>query len=115
MDLLFLRAIALLQHNRIGDVQTVHVAINGAPESGPIPVAEPPAELNWERWLGQAPLVDYRYKQEEKSALTRCHYEFRWWYEYSGGKLTDWGAHHVDIAQWGIGQSGPGQSCTRYR
>ena len=54
-----------------------------------------PAELNWDMWLGQAPLVDYTEK--------RCHYEFRWWYEYSGGKMTDWGAHHVDIAQWGIG------------
>ena len=46
-------------------------------------------------WLGQAPLVDYTKK--------RCHYEFRWWYEYSGGKMTDWGAHHVDIATWAIG------------
>ena len=51
-------------------------------------------------WLGQAPEVDYTEK--------RCHYEFRWWYEYSGGKMTDWGAHHVDIATWGIGADNTG-------
>jgi len=52
-------------------------------------------------WLGQTPSVDY--------IKERCHGNFRWWYEYSGGKLTDWGAHHVDIAQWAIGMddSGP--------
>lgn len=55
-------------------------------------------------WLGQAPKVDYRAK--------RCHYEFRWWYEYSGGKFTDWGAHHVDIALWALDENGAGQGPT---
>ena len=60
-----------------------------------------PANLDWELWQGQTPAVPY--------IPQRCHYTFRWWYEYSGGKMTDWGAHHVDIAQWAIGQikSGP--------
>jgi len=59
-----------------------------------------PENLDWDRWLGQAPKVDYL-KQ-------RCHYDFRWWYEYSGGRITDWGAHHVDIAQWAIAPDLPG-------
>jgi predicted dehydrogenase len=97
----FLTAVAMVREGRIGKVKKVTCAIGGAPTGGPFPKATPPAGLNWDMWLGQAPLVDYREK--------RCHYEFRWWYEYSGGKLTDWGAHHVDIAQWAIGmeRSGP--------
>ena len=51
--------------------------------------------------MGPTPEVDF--------VKERCHYEFRWWYEYSGGKVTDWGAHHNDIAQWGLGtdETGP--------
>jgi predicted dehydrogenase len=52
-------------------------------------------------WLGQTPVVEY--------VPERCHQSFRYWWEYSGGTMTDWGAHHLDIAQWGTGhdRSGP--------
>ena len=106
MGLRFLQAVALIQNGRIGEVTKATCAIGGAPASGPIPVAEVPKGLNWDLWLGQAPAVDYR----NANGKTRCHYEFRWWYEYSGGKMTDWGAHHVDIAQWGMGLDTTGPS-----
>jgi predicted dehydrogenase len=100
----FLTAIALCHDGRLGKLQKVQVAIGGGPTSGKLKKEDPPKNLNWEKWLGQTPLVDYIPK--------RCHYQFRWWYEYSGGKMTDWGAHHVDIATWGIDQNGPGQGPT---
>ena len=98
---MFLTAVAMVQEGRIGTVKRVTCVIGTGSSGGPFEKTEPPAGLNWDVWLGQAPAVDY-IKQ-------RCHGTFRWWYEYSGGKLTDWGAHHVDIAQWAIGmdQSGP--------
>ena len=97
---LFLKAVAIVKDGRIGDVKRVQCAIGGSTKSGPLEKMAPPPELNWDIWLGQTPVVDY--------IPRRCHYEFRWWYEYSGGKMTDWGAHHVDIATWGIGMDGPG-------
>ncbi len=110
MGQMFLRAIAMIRDGRIGTVKKVTCSIGGAPSCDAIPVAPAPTGLNWEKWLGQAPVVDYRMKEGGgKWGNSRCHYEFRWWYEYSGGKMTDWGAHHVDIASWAIGmdQTGP--------
>ena len=109
----FLTAVAMVREGRLGEIQKVTCGINGVQPSGPIPAVEPPSELNWEKWLGQTPLVDYRYKEGGRWGKTNCHYEFRWWYEYSGGKMTDWGAHHVDIAQWLIDQNGEGQGPDR--
>lgn len=97
---LFLRAVNMVQKGLLGDIQKVTCGIGGGDKGGPFPKVEPPKELDWNMWLGQAPKVDYIEK--------RCHYQFRWWYEYSGGKFTDWGAHHVDIATWALGFDKPG-------
>lgn len=96
----FLRAVNMVQKGLLGDIKHVTIGINGSPTGGPFPIADVPSELDWKMWLGQAPEVEYREK--------RCHYQFRWWYEYSGGKFTDWGAHHVDIATWACGFDKPG-------
>lgn len=102
-----LKAIAMIRDGRLGTIKRVQCAIGSAPTSPALSVVAPPKQLNWDRWLGPAPKVDYVSKAggpSEPGAWSRCHYEFRWWYEYSGGKLTDWGAHHIDIATWAIGK-----------
>ena len=102
----FLRAVNMVQQGMLGDIKRIRIGIDGSPTSEELPIAEVPKELDWDMWLGQAPKVDYREK--------RCHRYFRWWYEYSGGKFTDWGAHHVDIATWAIGQDKFGMGPTEF-
>jgi predicted dehydrogenase len=115
-DRVFLKAIALVRSGRLGKVTKATCDIGGAPDSPPLPVVAPPKEFNWEMWLGQAPMVDFRLLTQQptdrygQGYYSRGHYEFRWWYEYSGGKLTDWGAHHVDIATWALGLDKTGPS-----
>ena len=86
---------------RLGKLRSATVTLGANPQGGPFENRPVPAYLNWDWWLGQTPLVPY--------CPERCHRTFRWWLEYSGGQMTDWGAHHIDIAQWGMGMdfSGP--------
>ncbi|MFN7734400.1 MAG: Gfo/Idh/MocA family protein [Pirellula sp.] len=114
---LFLKAVALIRAGRIGKVKKVTCGINGMEASPVIPVAAVPEGLDWDFWLGPAPKVDYRALPELRVGygggvplFSNGHYSFRNWHEYSGGKLTDWGAHHVDIACWAIGASETGPS-----
>lgn len=108
---LFTKAMALVAEGRLGKIKKIQCAIGGAPSSKTIPTVEVPKELDWDLWLGPAPSCDYRAGKEDigdgKTRFrTNGHYEFRWWYQYSGGKLTDWGAHHVDIAAWALQVNG---------
>jgi predicted dehydrogenase len=93
-------ACELVRNGRIGKVHTVEARIGDNPTGGPFKTSPVPEALDWDFWKG--PTADVPYTKE------RCHYEFRWWYDYSGGKLTDWGAHHNDIAQWALGMDGTG-------
>lgn len=97
----FRLAVEMVRAGRIGKLRQVTVVLGKNKTGGPFKVETPPPQLNWDRWQGQTPAVPY--------IKERCHYTFRWWYEYSGGQMTDWGAHHLDIAQWGIGaeRTGP--------
>ncbi|MEX0642956.1 MAG: Gfo/Idh/MocA family oxidoreductase [Pirellulales bacterium] len=92
--LLFLKAVALVRSGRLGKKVNAHVAIGGAPTGGPFPTTAPVEGLDWNMWVGPAQSADYSSERRK---------EFRWYYDYSGGKMTDWGAHHIDIAQWALG------------
>lgn len=94
-DQRFRLAVEMVRQGRIGRLEQVDVVLGKNKAGGPFPARPVPANLDWNLWQGQTPSVPY--------VPERTHYTFRWWLDYSGGQLTDWGAHHVDIAQWAIG------------
>jgi predicted dehydrogenase len=113
----FLKAIALIRDGRIGTVKKVTCSIDRMEASPVIPEVAAPEQIDWDFWLGPAPKVPYRALPEMRKGYgggvplySNCHYSFRNWHEYSGGKLTDWGAHHVDIACWALGATDTGPS-----
>jgi predicted dehydrogenase len=99
-DVRFRRACEIVRNGGIGKLQTVLCGLpGGTPDFGktahrqdPEPV---PEGFDYDMWLGPAPDAPY--------APGRCHVNFRWILDYSGGQITDWGGHHPDIAQWGMG------------
>jgi predicted dehydrogenase len=96
----FRQACELVRNGRIGTLKTVRVGLPGGrpdyAKTGGHKAPEPvPAGFEYDRWLGPAPEAPY--------APARCHVNFRWMYDYSGGQVTDWGGHHPDCAQWGMG------------
>lgn len=99
----FRQACELVRNGKLGKIERVHVCIGRGPyrKRKDLKNESKPDALDWDLWLGPAPATPY---QRE-----RCHYEFRWFFDYSGGKMTDWGAHHHDIVQWALGMrdSGP--------
>ena len=105
-DANFRRACELVRNGRIGKLHTVRCGLpGGRPDfgkTGDRKKIEPvPKDFDYETWLGPAAKKPY--------APARCHVNFRWIYDYSGGQVTDWGGHHPDCAMWGMGteETGP--------
>ena len=91
----FRKGAELVINGRIGKIKYIEVGLpDGNRGIGTPPVKEVPPELDWEMWLGPAPKVAYR---------GVSHWDWRWILDYSGGQLTDWAGHHIDIANWGAG------------
>lgn len=100
----FRYACELVRNGRIGKLKTVHVGIGGTSSDKFLPEEPIPEGLDWERWLGPSPWHPYNSERASGS------YSGGWRLirDTSGGMMTDWGAHHFDIAQWGMGRDGSG-------
>jgi predicted dehydrogenase len=99
-DRRFRRACELVRNGRIGALKQVRVGMPGgrtdyAKVGDRKKPEQVPKGFEYDLWLGPAPEALY--------APARCHVNFRWIYDYSGGNVTDWGGHHPDCAQWGMG------------
>jgi predicted dehydrogenase len=92
----FRYACELARNGCLGKIHTVEVGLpdTNSVRGGSIEPSDPPEGFDYEMWLGPAPWAPY--------TPTRCHWNFRWIKDYSGGQITDWAGHHCDIAQWGM-------------
>jgi len=92
----FITACELVRNGRLGEIKKVKVTIlaRAGKAAGPWSAQPVPPELDYDTWLGQAPWAPYHKE--------RCHYNFRFVSDYSGGDMTNWGAHHLDITQWAL-------------
>jgi predicted dehydrogenase len=95
-------AAELVRNGGIGKVtvaRAFHIQNEWPKGIGNPPNENPPADLDWEAWLGPAPQVPYN--------KNRAFYRFRWFYDYSGGQLTNFGVHYLDFIHWALGQEAP--------
>jgi predicted dehydrogenase len=90
----FHHACELVRNGRIGKVHKVEVGLPTGGSTDVKPVQPVPDGVDWDFWLGPARWVPYR---------GIMHWNWRWMMDYSGGQLTDWAGHHIDIAHWGLG------------
>ena len=93
----FRRACELVRNGRIGKISHVEVGLPTGGSRGPMKPIPVPEGLDWNWWLGPAPWTPFC-----DFGRGTCHWDWRWIMDYSGGQLTDWAGHHIDIAHWGL-------------
>ncbi|HOX01109.1 MAG TPA: Gfo/Idh/MocA family oxidoreductase [Candidatus Paceibacterota bacterium] len=100
-------ACELVRNGAIGQVQSVECSFGPPPV--PCDLGEEPLEpgLDWNRWVGPAPMRPYHSVLSPRG-LHNHFPNWRNYIEFGGGMVTDWGAHHLDIAQWGLGMDSSG-------
>ena len=94
-------ACEMVRSGRIGQLRSIHVMVGGPSVECSEPAEPQPADVDWDMWLGPAPWRPYN---------KTCLGSWRRFIDYSGGQMTDWGAHHFDIAQWALDADNSGPS-----
>jgi len=107
----FQKAVKLVQDGFIGKVSFVRTwnYANEYPKGiGNIADSNPPADLDWNTWLGPAPKVPFNWNRfGPDPSLPPRWSTFRYFWDYAGGYMTDWGVHLMDIVQWAMQVEGP--------
>jgi len=103
----FRTACELVRSGYIGQVKEVWVGVGGPSQPCHLPAQPTPEGLDWDLWLGPAP--ERPFHEALRPPHNNTFPAWRSYIDYSGGGMTDWGAHHFDIAQWGLGmdETGP--------
>lgn len=114
----FQHAVRMVQKGMLGNIKQVLVNVGTPPHPKryDLPTQPIPEGLDWKTWIGPLPDIDYNEELNPPISLNPEENEkvwgaWRWYKETGGGLMTDWGAHMIDIAQWGLGmdRSGPSE------
>lgn len=108
----FRTAAEYVRSGRLGKVRSVSVHFGPTAKSCDLPEEKMDPGLDWDRWLGQAPRRPYHHLLCQRGTPDKYPFLPGWrdYREYSGGQVTDWGCHHLDIVQWALGMDGAGPS-----
>lgn len=97
----YAEAVGMVRSGKIGKVRQVRCTayLDWVTDCGNPPDSDPPAGVNYDMWLGPAPARAFN--------KNRFHFNFRWFWDYAGGLMTDWGVHLINIALWAMGPEWP--------